>query len=124
MWLSDQVEWTWPVIWGVEDRFWSLATRALADDRVHEILSQAARAMLLLQSSDWQFIISTGEVEDYAIRRFNGHARDATALMDALEAALNGGDVDGGVRMAREQQRRDDVFREIVPSIAKALVRT
>lgn len=121
MWNGPLVDWTWPVIWEVEDRFWSLAARALADDRTHEILAQAARSMLLLQSSDWQFIISTGEVEDYAIRRFNGHASDCAQLLTALEETLSGQDADGGVRLARELQQRDGVFREIIPSIAIAV---
>jgi 1,4-alpha-glucan branching enzyme len=121
MWQSPHVDWTWPVIWAVEDRFWSLAPRALANEGTHEVLAQAARAMLLLQSSDWQFIISTGEVEDYAIRRFNGHAADCTSLLDALAAALDGQGTDAGVRLARDQQRRDDVFRDMVPSIAMVL---
>jgi len=121
MWNGPLVEWTWPVIWEVEDRFWSLAPRALADGRTHQILAQAARSMLLLQSSDWQFIISTGEVEDYAVRRFNGHAVDCARLMTALEEALSGRDVDGGVRLAHELQKRDDVFREIIPAIRAAI---
>jgi 1,4-alpha-glucan branching enzyme len=121
MWNGPLVEWTWPVIWEIEDRFWGVAARALGDERTHEILAQAARAMLLLQSSDWQFIISTGEVADYAIRRFNGHAEDCRGLLDALEKALGGNDVEGGVRLARELQARDDVFREILPSIRKAI---
>jgi 1,4-alpha-glucan branching enzyme len=121
MWQSPVVDWTWPVIWGIEDRFWTLAPRALADEGTHEILAQAARAMLLLQSSDWQFIISTGEVEDYAIRRFNGHAIDCGALLDALESALAGEGLDAGIALARQQQQRDDVFREIIPSIARAI---
>lgn len=120
MWNGPAVAWTWPVIWEIEDRFWTLAARALPDERTHEILAQAARSMLLLQSSDWQFIISTGEVEDYAIRRFNGHADDCRELMDALEAALSG-DADRGIARARELQQRDDVFRDIVPSIRIAL---
>ena len=77
--------------------------------------------MLLLQSSDWQFIISTGEVEDYAIRRFNGHANDCMQLLAALERALSGGDADAGIRMARELQQRDDVFRDVIPSIRTAV---
>jgi len=121
MWNGPAVKWTWPIIWEVEDRFWSLAPRALANERTHEILAQAARSMLLLQSSDWQFIISTGEVEDYAVRRFHGHAGDCAQLMNALEDALSGKDVDGGVKLARELQQRDDVFRTIVPSIVQAL---
>jgi 1,4-alpha-glucan branching enzyme len=121
MWNGPLVAWTWPVIWEVEERFWSLAPRALANERTHEILSQAARSMLLLQSSDWQFIISTGEVEDYAIRRFNGHAQDCRDLLDAVEQVLNGGDVTEAVRLTRELQARDDVFREIIPSIEAAI---
>lgn len=122
MWNGPLVEWTWPVIWDIEDRFWGLAPRALADERSHELLAQAARAMLLLQSSDWQFIISTGEVADYAIRRFNGHADDCHRLLTALARALDGQDVDDGLGLARELQQRDDVFREIIPSIRAALV--
>ncbi len=76
--------------------------------------------MLLLQSSDWQFIISTGEVEDYAIRRFNGHAADCRQLLDALERAL-GGDPEPGLGLAHALQQRDDVFREIIPSIRAAM---
>ena len=121
MWNGPLVEWTWPVIWEIEEKFWSLAPRALAEERTHEILAQAARSMLLLQSSDWQFIISTGEVEDYAIRRFNGHAEDCRGLLDALEQVLDGGDVSEAVRLTRELQARDDVFREIIPSIRQAI---
>jgi 1,4-alpha-glucan branching enzyme len=121
MWNGPRVAWTWPVIWEIEERFWSLAPRALAEEHTHEILAQAARSMLLLQSSDWQFIVSTGEVEDYAIRRFNGHAEDCRTLLSALDEVLGGGDLAPGVTLARELQQRDDVYREIIPSIQEAL---
>ena len=97
-------------------------TRHRRFERTHEILAQAARSMLLLQSSDWQFIISTGEVEDYAIRRFNDHAGDCARLLNALEDALDGkGCRWRRNRLARELQQRDDVFREIIPSIRAAI---
>jgi 1,4-alpha-glucan branching enzyme len=121
MWKGPRVAWTWPVVWEAEDRFWSLAGRALGDDRAHPVLAQAARSLLLLQSSDWQFIISTGEVEDYAIRRFTGHADDCRRLLTALEDVLDGGDAGGATRLAGELQHRDDVFGEIIPSIRRAL---
>jgi 1,4-alpha-glucan branching enzyme len=121
MWSGPLVDWTWPVIWEIEGRFWALAPRALEQERAHEILAQAARSMLLLQSSDWQFIISTGEVEDYAIRRFNGHAEDCRNLLTLLERVLDGGDVSDAVRLTREMQARDDVFRDIIPSIREAI---
>lgn len=121
MWNGPLVAWTWPVIWEIEEKFWSLAPRALDEERTHEILAQAARSMLLLQSSDWQFIISTGEVEDYAIRRFNGHAEDCRNLLNALEQVLGGGDMAAAIRLTKELQARDDVFREIISSVREAI---
>jgi 1,4-alpha-glucan branching enzyme len=65
MWLSDQTAWTWERLWPLEERFWDVAPAALASDDTRSILAQAARELLLLQSSDWQFIISTGAAADY-----------------------------------------------------------
>ncbi len=39
MWNGPLVAWTWPIIWDIEDRFWSLAPRALADESTHNILA-------------------------------------------------------------------------------------
>jgi len=36
-------------------------------------LKQAARELLLLESSDWPFLITTGQARQYAIQRFNEH---------------------------------------------------
>ncbi len=124
MWLSDVVNWTWPIIWRAEDRFWSLAPRALGNPGTHRILEQAARELLLLQSSDWQFIMSTGEVGDYAVRRFTRHAQDCNRLLNFLDLALAGGDVDGGVTLSDKLKRRDDIFGEMLPAIASVLGRT
>jgi len=122
MWLGSQTWWTWPIIWELEDAFWSLAPRAMNNPAVHAVLAQAARALLLLQSSDWQFIISTGEVDDYAIKRFNGHASDCRELLDALGSAVNGERVNEAHELAATQQRRDDLFPDIIPSIETALI--
>jgi 1,4-alpha-glucan branching enzyme len=121
MWLNDQVLWTWPIIWEIEDAFWDLAPRALELPATHEVLAQAARELLLLQASDWQFIISTGEVDDYAIRRFNGHAGDTRQLLDVLRDGVAGRDVARGVDLARDMLHRDNVFHDILPSIRDAL---
>ncbi|MFN8582046.1 MAG: 1,4-alpha-glucan branching protein domain-containing protein [Gemmatimonadaceae bacterium] len=121
MWMNDHVAWTWPEVWAVEEAFWRVAPDALARPSLHPLLAQAARAMLLMQSSDWQFIMSTGEVHDYAVRRFTGHTADARQLIDALEDAVAGGDASRGKALVEEQQPRDDIFRTIIPSISAAL---
>lgn len=122
MWLGQKTWWTWPVIWEIEEAFWSLAPRAIANPAARPVLAQAARAMLLVQSSDWQFIISTGEVDDYAIKRFNGHVSDCRQLLEALGRAIVGERVEEGLATAAAQQKRDDVFPDIIPSIETALI--
>jgi 1,4-alpha-glucan branching enzyme len=122
MWMGAQTRWTWPAIWEMEDAFWSLAPRAVSNPAAHPILAQVARSLLLLQSSDWQFIISTGEVDDYAIKRFNGHLNDCRQLLDVLGSAVNGERIEEGVQLAAVLQQRDDIFPDIIPSIETALI--
>lgn len=38
-------------------------------------LNQCARELLLLQSSDWNFIITNGTMVDYAKKRIKDHTR-------------------------------------------------
>ena len=52
-----------------------------------------------------------------------GHADDCRELLDALEAGVGGADVTGAIARALELQERDDVFRDILPSIELALER-
>jgi 1,4-alpha-glucan branching enzyme len=120
MWLSESTAWTWLRLWPLEEAFWNIAPRALADPAAHRVLSQAARSLLLAQSSDWQFIISTGAVVDYAERRFNGHCDDLERLLGSLSDGSTDALAEGDV-FAAELARRDDLFPEILPSLRVAL---
>ena len=102
MWFNDQVGWMWPGLWTLESAFWRLAPRALQHDAAHPLLDGAARALLLLQASDWPFIVTTGAAADYATARFRGHADECAVLLDALAHAL--GDAPGA--LAREMRSR------------------
>jgi 1,4-alpha-glucan branching enzyme len=119
MWLNDRTAWTWRRLAPLEQAFWKAAPGALASPVARPVLAQAARELLLAQSSDWQFIISTGAVVDYAERRFTQHCDDAERLIKAL----GGGELEagGGGRMADELARRDDLFPDILGQVAEAL---
>ncbi len=119
MWLNDQTAWTWERLWRLEDAFWDAAPAALASAAARPVLAQAARELLLAQASDWQFIISTGAVVDYAERRFTLHCDDAERLIKAL----SGGDLEGGGRLADELARRDDLFPDVLAAVTQALGR-
>jgi 1,4-alpha-glucan branching enzyme len=121
MWLNDETAFTWPKIWEIEREFWEIAPRALDVPAAREPLAQAARSMLLLQSSDWQFIISTGAVADYAIRRFDGHYEDSQRLIASIRAGLDGGSFDEAARLATELRARDDLFPQVLASVVAAL---
>jgi 1,4-alpha-glucan branching enzyme len=84
------------------------------------VLAQAARELLLAQSSDWQFIISTGAAADYAERRFQEHCADAEGLIAALRAGSDT-ELQAAQRRAEELEHRDQVFPNIIPAIAAAL---
>ena len=49
-------------------------------------LDQAARELLLLESSDWPFLVTTGQAKDYAIERFNTHHERFKTLADMLKS--------------------------------------
>jgi 1,4-alpha-glucan branching enzyme len=120
MWLGDSTVWTWERLWPLEEAFWDAAPAALAKPAARPVLAQAARELLLAQSSDWQFIISTGAAADYAERRFTEHCGDAEALLAALAPGADDRLPQAQAR-AEELGRRDDLFPDVLPAVAAAL---
>jgi 1,4-alpha-glucan branching enzyme len=121
MWLNDLTAWTWPKIWELEERFWTMAREAIEFPSAYDALAQAARELLLVQSSDWQFIISTGAVTDYAIRRFNGHADACDRLFNAIRDGLVSGDLTNATKLASELRAQDDLFPDVLDSVRAVL---
>jgi len=88
IWLNQWTEWTWREIYKAEDQFVALLARYRndPDPTLAELLQQAGRELLLLESSDWQFLISTWHARDYAENRVAVHVNDFKALADLVEA--------------------------------------
>jgi 1,4-alpha-glucan branching enzyme len=119
MWLNSETAWTWPRLWAIEASFWDQAGAALQSPAHQPVLAQAAREMLLAMGSDWQFIISTGAVTDYAVKRFTEHCADAEFLLSAL--ASDAPHLVAAQARAEELWLRDHVFPDILPAIRAAL---
>ncbi|WP_110513401.1 1,4-alpha-glucan branching protein domain-containing protein [Herpetosiphon llansteffanensis] len=86
-WLNPETEWMWPIIHAAEKRMEGLvAAYPQTDGDLAEALAQTARELLLLQSSDWPFLVTTGQAQDYATKRFNEHVDRFSQLADAIEA--------------------------------------
>jgi 1,4-alpha-glucan branching enzyme len=94
VWSNKEVAWTWDTIYPLEDRFLTvlakLQSAAEESDLLETILKQAARELLLLESSDWQFVISTGGAIDYSKERFDEHAAFLSHLLDMAERYVTG----------------------------------
>ena len=71
------------------------------------LLAQLARENLLLQSSDWPFLVSTGQARDYAFERFHTHLNRFNLLADAIQRGLF------DVEPAAECYEQDKVFPDI-----------
>ncbi len=70
-------------------------------------LAQAGRELLLMQSSDWAFIVTTGTTAPYAVRRFKRHLESFRELRQGLIA----GELDEADVSARES--RTPIFPEL-----------
>lgn len=73
-WLNIDTEWMWPPIHEAERRMEALVARYPdAEGAKEELLNQVSRELLLLQSSDWPFLVTTGQAKEYASQRFMEH---------------------------------------------------
>lgn len=85
-WLNDDTDWMWPLIHAAERRMEALvAAYPDASGTRREALNQAARELLLLQSSDWPFLVTTGQAKEYAIERFQEHLERFDQLVEMAE---------------------------------------
>ncbi len=87
VWGSDKAEWTYPHIFGLNHHLRRLKQRHhdSHDPLVKRALLQFERELLLLESSDWPFILHTGTQTGYAKIRLADHIRACRDLRAMLE---------------------------------------
>jgi 1,4-alpha-glucan branching enzyme len=85
VWYNDGTEWMWPIIHNCEKTMQEVEDKYRDRGGIYDrALKQALRELLLLQSSDWPFLITTGQAWQYAKDRFNGHVDRFHAIVDML----------------------------------------
>ncbi|MEW5794921.1 MAG: 1,4-alpha-glucan branching protein domain-containing protein [Candidatus Zixiibacteriota bacterium] len=119
IWLNQHTEWTWVHIYEAESRMCKLARIWLDEparrtSELEQVLKQAARELMLLSASDWQFLISTFAARDYAELRLTEHYEDFKRLATLAEKLIAGDPVsDGEWQYFRDCAKRDTLFPEI-----------
>jgi 1,4-alpha-glucan branching enzyme len=116
IWLNQWTEWSWKHIYADEKRMQELASQfgQTEDENLRKILKQAARELLLLQASDWQFLISTWAARDYAELRLSEHHQNFSRLADMAEKYARGEKVDQGEwTFLGDCEAKNKIFEEI-----------
>jgi len=114
VWLNEHTRWTWGPVHASEARFERLARLALErepDPLLERLLKQAGRELLLLEASDWQFLITTFSARDYAELRLSQHAEAFERLASLAEHRHRSGALsETDERFVTECERQDNLF--------------
>jgi len=84
VWLDGSNDWIYRHLLYAGKRMADLARRETDSARETRALNQAARELLLAQSSDWAFIMKTGTMVEYAIRRTREHVSNFLRLDEEI----------------------------------------
>jgi 1,4-alpha-glucan branching enzyme len=108
VWLNGSNDWIYRHLHKAEERMVEMARRHPDAGGVTErALKQAARELLLAQSSDWAFIMTTGTMTAYAERRTREHVHRFTRIYEMVSS----GNIDEG--WLADVEGKDTVFQEI-----------
>ncbi len=116
VWLNDELRFYWEWAYRCEDRFldlWDSAPWRTNPD-VARLLKRAARQLLLLQASDWAFVIGTRGAVDYGLRRIAEHAAMFDTLCNGVVDLVSGAPTDPVVvETERMAALIDDLFADL-----------
>jgi 1,4-alpha-glucan branching enzyme len=120
VWMNPDTSWTYTHIYPAELYAREVCTAGKWRDTAPgtRIIKQLCRELLLLEASDWQFLITTGAARDYAEIRFlthNDQFNDIKAIWQSYESTCTLTTTQEA-RLA-EIESRDSVFANIDPGL-------
>ncbi|MBI4714663.1 MAG: DUF1957 domain-containing protein [Nitrospirae bacterium] len=108
VWLEGSNDWIYRHLHKAAERMVELAkTHPSAEGVQRRALNQAGRELLLAQSSDWAFIMKTGTMVPYAVRRTQDHLHRFTRLYEEVR----GNRIDEG--WLADVEWKDNLFPEL-----------
>ncbi len=125
IWLNENTSWSWDRIYVAEDRMEKLAGELIrreqagvpGTEKLRSVLTVAAKELLILEASDWQFLISTVSARDYAELRLQRHAADFTAVASIADLVLTGRPVSAEHESLLDSlAKRDFLFKDVDPA--------
>jgi 1,4-alpha-glucan branching enzyme len=120
VWLNPDTAWTWTHIYPAEEAVRQMARtqKWKGNETATRLAKQLCRELLLLESSDWQFLITTQAARDYAEKRFNDHLHEFRLLIDGWRRFEATGQIPAEtVKQLEDVEKRDSVFADIKPEL-------
>ena len=108
-WLNKENDWMYMHLHRMAGKMEHIATRYYKESDAMNVrcLNQMSRELLLAQSSDWAFLITTNTAREYSIERLKEHIGNFNKLYEALESDR----VD--VRSLEMMEHKNSIFRDI-----------
>jgi len=121
VWLNPDTEWTWDRVYSAEAEWIDLLQHVdQVKPEVRRVISQATRELLLLEASDWQFLITTWAARDYAERRVAEHYAEFKRLAEIARTLINGAPLSvEAAETLRRLEREDFCFPDLDPAWAR-----
>ncbi|MBI5325565.1 MAG: DUF1957 domain-containing protein [Ignavibacteriae bacterium] len=116
VWCNDENKWTWEAEYNDELRLHELMKKIPIEnlnENQTRIYKQALKELLLLQSSDWQFLIHTKSARDYAEQRFSYHHSDFNRLCELIEKSNDNNLTREDLNYLEITENRNSVFPEL-----------
>jgi 1,4-alpha-glucan branching enzyme len=124
VWVNDQNKWIWEYIYNSEKRiskFYSDNDLEKLNSFEQRLLLTSLKQFLLLQASDWGFLIYHDSSKNYAEHRFHSHLSDFNKLMSILESSSEKKPTKQEISYLEECEERDDIFEELNHNMWKSL---
>ncbi|QHN04915.1 DUF1957 domain-containing protein [Granulicella sp. WH15] len=120
VWMNSETSWTYTHIYPAELYTREVCTAGKWRETAlgTQIVQQLCRELLLLESSDWQFLITTGAARDYAELRFLTHNDQFVEMKQMWQAYEATGELNEHQRTRLAAiNLRDGIFPDIDPSL-------
>ena len=114
-WKNESTMWLLDNMHDAEQRFEDSVNSIDINDQLQKrIMDQALRELLLMQASDWPFLITKNQASDYAKERFMQHHECFTTLITFFDVIKSGKQLtDDQKNVLAGIEHVDDIFRTI-----------
>lgn len=86
VWLNSGNDWIYRHLIKSAERMMELANKfPQADGLLRRALNQLARELVLMQSSDWAFLMTTGTAKEYSTKRTKDHVKRFNELYEQIQ---------------------------------------